>query len=197
MRIFDIVWDLCLMRSSNNAYKMRVVINHRSSLMYKSGEWFVLQALNSIRHRMPSMLAIETAAACGKSSAFESSEQHVSNSMMVSVPIAVNGHMEIIDDAGCTARILRGQVWMTTEGRREDAIADQGQKLVFERGCRALLTAFRDAVVVISAPKHIDVRFLLHRNDGKSVLTVASAGVRTIGQLARWLATGVVQLARS
>jgi hypothetical protein len=161
--------------------------------MQKSGEWFMAQAVNAVRHRIASALAIKTAKAAAKSIIAATTGEYDRDAMTLSVPITAEGWITIVDNAGCTARVVRGQVWMTTEGFHDDTIAEQGQKLVFKRGGRALLTAFRDAVIVIAAPKRKDLRFALDRTGRNSVVTI---GIRTVAQPFRWLAVRVVRFTR-
>jgi hypothetical protein len=109
----------------------------------------------------------------------------------VSLAIPADRQIEIIDDAGCIACVLEGQVRVTTEGFREDTIAERGQNILFKRSCKSLLSAFRDAIVFIPAPRSVlDEGFALYRFRDKSVLTIANSRADSLAQLAQWLAIG-------
>ena len=158
--------------------------------MVRSGEWFGRQAFNSLRHRMGSLLAVGTNAAMAGRTLQPKSEGTMEHGGL-SLAIAADRRIEIIDDAGCVACVLQGQVWVTTEGFLEDTIAEPGQNVSLKRGRKSLLSAFRDAIVFIPAPRGVrDVGFALRYVKDRSVLTIATSRAESLAQLARWLALG-------
>jgi len=159
-------------------------------MMIRWGEWCGARALNSARHRLATLVAIETIAArAGRALQPKTEETMERGGLSLAIP--ADRQIEIIDDAGCIACVLEGQVRVTTEGFSEDTIAERGQNVSFKRGCKSLLSAFRDAIVFIPASRAVlDEGFALYRFRGKDVLTIAMSRADSLAQLARRLAIG-------
>jgi hypothetical protein len=169
--------------------------------MYRSGQWFVAQAISSIRHGIGSKLAFEVARRAKRRVSPHGNEGALSlQGFAVTVGSATC--LAIEDAVGCGARILAGQAWITAEGALRDIIADTGTMVPLESGVRFNVSALRDVTtVLITAPRYLrDVRFNLHKRDGMQVLTIApgrsrvsvwlSDGTDAVWALARrWFAT--------
>jgi hypothetical protein len=99
--------------------------------------------------------------------------------------------LRIVGEAGYTVRIDEGEVWITVDGQHRDVIARAGERLALDPESRALLSSFRDAAVVVSAPcGSDDVGFLLQDLDGLRglrVLTVTAPGAEALAPLGHWL----------
>ena len=152
--------------------------------MYASSQWFVAQAISSIRHGIGSRLAFEVARR-GKRllSTHRGGSEFPPQGFSVTVRSA---HWLAIEDAvGCEARILAGQAWITAEGAPQDTIADAGTTVPLELGVRFNVSAFRDvATVLITAPRHLqDVGFSFQKREGMRVLTVTSGSSRLPAKL--------------
>lgn len=147
--------------------------------MHGSSQWFVAQAMSSIRHGIGSRLAFELARR-GKRlfSAHRGSSDFPPQGFAVSVRSAPC--LAIEDAVGCTAQVLAGQAWITAEGAPQDTIADAGTTVPLELGVRFNISAFRDmATVLITAPRHLpDVGFSFQKREGMHVLTVTSGRSR-------------------
>jgi len=107
----------------------------------------------------------------------------------LSLTIAANRQIEIIDDVGCVACVLDGQVRVSTRGIRQDTIARRGENVTLKRSSKSLLRALCDTVVFIQSPRGaMRSGFGLCRATGRSVLTIAMSGRQSVAQLERWLA---------
>jgi hypothetical protein len=153
--------------------------------MSLSSQWFVAQAISSIRQGIGSRLALEVAR---RGKRWISAHRRASDFPLQGFAVTVRSApcLAIEDAVGCAAQVLSGQVWITAEGAPQDTIADAGSTVPLELGVRFNVSAFRDiATVVISAPRHLhDVGFSLQERDGMPVLTVTSGSSRLPARLA-------------
>ena len=143
--------------------------------MHASSQWFIAQAISSIRHGIGSRIAFEVARRAKRLV----SKHRVGSEFPpqgFAVTVRSSHGLAIEDAVGCEARILAGQAWITAEGSLQDTIADVGTRVPLELGVRFNISAFRDvATVLITAPHHLhDVGFSLQRREGMRVLTVTS-----------------------
>jgi len=153
--------------------------------MHLSGQWFVAQAISSIRHGVASQSAFDlvrrakrwVAATRGN---FESPGHGFAITVRTSPCIAIE------DAVGCSAKVLAGQAWITAEGAPHDVIAEAGTSVALKLGVRFNVSAFRDrATVLITAPRHLsDIGFSFQNRDGLRVLTVTSGRTRLPSMLA-------------
>lgn len=60
--------------------------------------------------------------------------------------------LAIDDRAGCTLRVVDGQVWITVDAHLRDIIANPGDVVALDRHARTFVSAFRDAMVLIAPP---------------------------------------------
>jgi len=152
--------------------------------MSLSRQWFVAQAISSIRHGIGSRLALEVARR-GKRwvSAHRPGSDFPQQGFAVTVRSAPC--LAIEDAVGCAAQVLSGQAWITAEGALQDIIADAGTTVPLELGVRFNVSAFRDtATVLITAPRHLhDIGFSLQKRKGMPVLTVTSGSSRLPAKL--------------
>ena len=108
-----------------------------------------------------------------------------------SLRLPADACLRLVDDAGCTVRVAEGELWITIDGKAQDVIAHTGERVVLERNARAVIGAFRDAIIVVSPRCDVrDVGFLLQESSGSRILTVTTPLAETIGQLGRWLSFG-------
>jgi hypothetical protein len=147
--------------------------------MEHASQWFVTQAISSIRHGIGSKVAFEVARhvkrwAAPRRSAVESSLQGFAVTVHSAPCLAIE------DSVGCGAQVLAGQAWITAEGSPLDTIAEAGTTVSLEPGVRFNVSAFRDvATVLITVPRDLqDVGFSLHKRDGMDVLSVTSGSKR-------------------
>jgi hypothetical protein len=153
--------------------------------MSLSTQWFVAQAISSIRHGIASRLALEVARrGIGWVSAHRPGSAFPLQGFAVTV--WSSPCLAIEDAVGCAAQVLSGQAWITAEGAPQDTIADAGTTVPLELGVRFNVSAFRDiATVLITAPRYLhDVGFSLQKRDGMPVLTVTSGSSRLPARLA-------------
>lgn len=149
-----------------------------------SSQWFVAQAISSIRHGMGSRLALEMVQR-GKPSGSAHRAESELPAQGFAVTVRAAPCLAIEDAVGCNAQILTGQAWITAEGAPQDTIAEAGATVPLELGVRFNVSAFRDiATVLITAPRHLpDVGFSLQKRDGLPVLTVTSGSSRLPAKL--------------
>src|SRR5215471_5662953 len=116
--------------------------------MMHGSQWFVAQALSSIRHGMGSRLAFE-AARCKER--WLSLLRHAGDSPLRGFAVTVQAApcLAIEDSIGCRAQILAGQAWITAEGASGDTIVGAGSTVPLERGVRFNVSAFRDSATVL------------------------------------------------
>src|SRR5262245_22276287 len=62
------------------------------------------------------------------------------------------GVVPMKDAVGTRIDCLRGQIWITEHGSREDQVLEAGESYVISRDGLAVMQAFRDALVGIRAP---------------------------------------------
>jgi hypothetical protein len=145
-------------------------------MMHYGSQWFIAQAISSIRHGMGSRLAFE-AARCKERwfSLLRDAGDLPLRGFAVTVRSAPC--LAIEDSVGCHAQILAGQAWITAEGAPRDTIAGAGTSVPLERGVRFNVSAFRrSATVLVTAPRNLrDVDFAMHERDGMPVLSVTSS----------------------
>jgi len=88
--------------------------------------------------------------------------------------IAAERCLGIDDGAGCTLRVVEGQVWITVDGHLRDIIANVGDAIALERSARTYVSAFRDAVVLIAPMRDPrDVAFAMREQHGLRTLSVS------------------------
>ena len=152
--------------------------------MQLSSQWFVAQAISSIRQGIGSRLASEVAR---RGKPWGSTHRPADDFPLQGFAVTVQSApcLAIEDAVGCAAEILSGQAWITAEGAPQDTIAGAGTTVPLELGVRFNLSAFRDiATVVITAPRHLhDIGFSLQKRDGMPVLTVTSGSSRLPAKL--------------
>ena len=141
--------------------------------MHASSQWFIAQAISSIRHGIGSRIAFEVAR---RAKRLVSKHRADFPPQGFAFTVRSSHGLAIEDAVGCEARILAGQAWITAEGAAQDTIADVGTTVPLELGVRFNISAFRDvATVLITAPHHLhDVGFSLQKRDGMRVLTITS-----------------------
>jgi hypothetical protein len=144
-------------------------------IMHASSQWFIAQAISSIRHGIGSRLAFEVARRAKRLVSKRRADSDFPPQGFA-FTVRLSHGLAIEDAVGCEARILAGQAWITAEGAPQDTIADAGTTVPLELGVRFNISAFRDvATVLITAPRHLpDVGFSLQRRDGMRVLTITS-----------------------
>ena len=144
-------------------------------IMPLSSQWFVAQAISSIRHGMGSRLALEVARR-GKRWVAAHLPGGDFPSQGFAVTVRTSPCLAIEDAVGCAVEVLSGQAWITAEGAPLDTIADTGTTVPLELGVRFNVSAFRDvATILITAPRHLrDIGFSVQKRDGMPVLTVTS-----------------------
>jgi hypothetical protein len=106
--------------------------------------------------------------------------------------LAADECLRIVDDAGCALHVVEGQLWITVDRCAEDIIAQAGDRVVLQRDDHAVVSAFRDSTLVLSARCGVrDVGFVLQQSDDESAaLTVTAPCGDTFAQLGRWLWAG-------
>jgi hypothetical protein len=153
--------------------------------MHFSNQWFVAQAISSIRQGIGSRLASGVA---NRRERWVSAHRPGSDFPLQGFAVTLRSApcLAIEDAVGCAAQVLVGQAWITAEGYPQDTIADAGTTVPLELGVRFNVSAFRDvATVVITAPRHLlDVGFSFQKRDGMPVLTVTSGSSRLPAKLA-------------
>jgi hypothetical protein len=153
--------------------------------MHLSSQWFVAQAISSIRHGVGSRSAFDLVRRAKRwVAATRSSLDSPGHGFAVTVRTAPCVAIE--DAVGCTAKVLAGQAWITAEGDPNDTIAEAGTTVPLKLGVRFNVSAFRDAAtVLITAPRHLsDVGFSFQKRGGLRVLTVTSGRTRLPSMLA-------------
>jgi hypothetical protein len=149
-----------------------------------SSQWFVAQAISSIRHGIGTRLALEVAR---RGKRWVSAHLPGSDfpSQGFAVTVRTSPCLAIEDAVGCAAEVLSGQAWITAEGAPHDTIADAGTTVPLELGVRFNISAFRDvATILITAPRHLhDIGFSVQKRDGMPVLTVTSGSSRLPAKL--------------
>ena len=152
--------------------------------MPSSSQWFVAQAISSIRHGIGTRLALEVAR---RGKRWVSAHLPGSDfpSQGFAVTVRTSPCLAIEDAVGCAAEVLSGQAWITAEGAPHDTIADAGTTVPLELGVRFNISAFRDvATILITAPRHLhDIGFSVQKRDGMPVLTVTSGSSRLPAKL--------------
>jgi hypothetical protein len=149
-----------------------------------SGQWFLAQAISSIRHGIGSRAATDLVRRDKRSILPQRKEVDLPQGFAVTV--RSSSGLAIEDAVGCAAEVLSGQAWITAEGTLQDTIAGPGQTVPLELGVRFNVSALRDiATVLITAPRHLaDVGFSLQKRNGIPVLTVTSGSSRLPAKLA-------------
>ena len=152
--------------------------------MHLSSQWFVAQAISSIKHGMGSRLASEIARHAQRPTPAPRAEK-VIPLQGFAVTVASTPCLTIEDAVGCNAQVLSGQAWITADGAPQDTVSGAGATVPLELGVRFNISAFRDiATVLITAPRHLpDVGFSLQKRDGMPVLTVTSGSTRLPAKL--------------
>lgn len=148
-----------------------------------SGQWFIAQAISSIRHGIGSRTAAELVRRDKRSILPQPGEVDLPQGFAVTV--RPSSGLAIEDAVGCAAKVLSGQAWITAEGTLQDTIAGSGTTVPLELGVRFNISALRDiATVLITAPRHLaDVGFSLQKRNGVPVLTVTSGSSRLPAKL--------------
>lgn len=153
--------------------------------MQLSSQWFVSQAISSIRHGIGSRLALEVVR---RGKRWVSGHRVDSDFPLQGFAVTVRSApcLAIEDAVGCNAQVMIGPAWITAEGAPRDIIADAGITVPLELGVRFNISAFHDiARVLITAPGHLhDVGFSLQKRKGMHVLTVTSGSSRLPAALA-------------
>ena len=91
----------------------------------------------------------------------------------LSAAIASEHSLGIDDGAGCTLRVIEGQVWITVEGHLRDIIANAGDAIALEQNARTYVSAFRDAVVLVAPMRGArDLNFAMREADGMRTLSI-------------------------
>ena len=128
--------------------------------MSLSSQWFVAQAISSIRHGIGSRLASEVAR---RGKLWGSTHRPAGDFPLQGFAVTVRSApcLAIEDAVGCAAQVLAGQAWIITEGALQDTIADAGTTVPLELG----------------------VRFSLQKRKGMPVLTVTSGRSRLPAKL--------------
>ena len=87
--------------------------------------------------------------------------------------IASEHSLGIDDGAGCTLRVVKGQVWITVEGHLRDIIANAGDTIALGQTARTYVSAFRDAVVLVMPIGDTrDVTFEMRETYGLRTLSI-------------------------
>jgi len=87
--------------------------------------------------------------------------------------IASEHCLGIDDGAGCTLRVVKGQVWITVEGHLRDIIANAGDAIALAQNARTYVSAFRDAIVLVAPIGDTrDVTFEMHEAHGLRTLSI-------------------------
>jgi hypothetical protein len=60
--------------------------------------------------------------------------------------------LRIVDGAGMEVKSLRGKLWITQDGDREDSIVDDGRSFVLDRAGLSLVTALNGPAIVVVRP---------------------------------------------
>lgn len=71
--------------------------------------------------------------------------------------------LRIADGAGRAVKCLRGTLWITQEGDREDRVICSGESFVLDRPGLSLVTAMRGAALLIVQPGSVIARHRLRR----------------------------------
>ena len=147
--------------------------------MLLSSQWFVAQAVSSIRHGVGSRVAFDVVRRARRWLAATSSETDATTHGFA-ITVRSAPCIAVEDAVGCTAKVLKGRAWITAEGSPHDTIVDAGSTFTLERGVRFNVSAFGDAAtLLITAPSRLaHVGFSLHRRAGMRVLTVTSGRSR-------------------
>ncbi len=140
--------------------------------MHLSSQWFVSQAVSSVRHGTGSRFALAAMArtrrwAGGKVGALRRAEA------AFSVTLVPDRCLAIDDAAGCRLHVVDGEVWVTVEGSLRDVIARPGETVALHRGARVNVSAFSEAALLVTAPQG-DVAFALSEQAGSQFLTVTT-----------------------
>ena len=121
--------------------------------------------------------ALRTRARHGRRSATRGDgEELIMRLSGLSAAIAAEHCLGIDDCAGCTLRVVEGQVWITVEGQLRDIIANPGDAVPLEQGARTYVSAFRDAVVLVAPLSEArDVTFEVRGAHGLRTLSIGVA----------------------
>ena len=71
--------------------------------------------------------------------------------------------LRIADGAGRDVKCVRGHLWITQEGDREDRVICSGESFVLDRPGLSLVTAMRGAALLIVQPGSVIARHPLRR----------------------------------
>ncbi len=71
--------------------------------------------------------------------------------------------LRIADGGGREVKCLRGHLWITQEGDREDRVIDSGESFVLNRSGLSLVTALRGPALLVVQPGTVIVRQQLRR----------------------------------
>lgn len=147
--------------------------------MLLSSQWFVAQAVSSIRHGVGTRIAFDVVRRGRRLLAARSSETDATTHGFA-LTVRSAPCVAIEDAVGCTVKVLKGQAWITAEGAPHDTIVDAGSTVSLELGVRFNVSAFGDAAtLLITAPSHLaHVGFSLQKRAGMRVLTVTSGRSR-------------------
>jgi len=140
--------------------------------MHLSSQWFVSQAVSSVRHGTGSRLALAAMSrtrrwASGKAGPLRRAAP------AFSVTLVADRCLAIDDAAGCRLHVVDGEVWVTVEGSLRDVIARPGEIVALHRGARVNVSAFSEAALLVTAPQG-DVAFALCDQAGSQILTVTT-----------------------
>jgi len=164
--------------------------------MYASSQWFAAQALSSIRHGMGSRVAFAVAR---RAKTWIAARRSIAPAPLTGLTVAVSTARALALDVprGCTLRVVSGQLWITAEGHSRDVIANPGSTVTLEPDVRSNVSAFRDAIAVVSLPAGARAgTFALSDRRGERVLTVTAAGSGWQGVVKSHFAALVVALRR-